>query len=396
MASPYFAQRWEISKIACDKVLLGGDPDNYYGGLTGNKAECRNQTAGNRGLEYAFLGRHSAWRLKRIGDIFREVFGEAAMITRIRPILAWGIWTFDKTTQGTLADQLNYLNQRYGAPSKYIYGVAVGAYVSMLSKPGDASSNPYDLPLSVNQIFERMTDYNQNFLPGRFASQRALADQYGLKMFAYEGGPGLFGKPNFNNMLAAHTDPRMKNVVKTLLQSWKDAGGDTFVYYNLVSSYGTHGFWGLSERLEDENTPKWQAVKEKAAEFSSALSAATEPAEAAEDAVDSEYDEELTAASWDAWKNAFVFVFANKAGTDTWWLFNPNMGWRQWAGCSTTAFPYMTGLSPSKVDLSVFSGSDFADFKGSSVFVGYGRGDDSAGACNDMLDNGRYMTITVQ
>jgi len=267
MQSPNFVQRWEISREACDKVNQAGDPDNYFFGLSGNMNDCYTPQANNQGLEYAYLGRHSAWKLKQITDIFTEVFGSSALLTRIRPILAWDIWTLNKTKAGTLTDQLEYLNRMYGTPSKYIYGVACGAYISILSKAGDASSNPHDLALSVNELFERMTENNQTFLPERFALLRRLADQYGLKMFAYEGGPGLFGSKNFDNMLSAHNDPRMKKLVKTLLQNWKDAGGDTFIYYNLVSSYGKHGFWGLSERLEDQETPKWQALKEKAAEW---------------------------------------------------------------------------------------------------------------------------------
>ncbi|AHG22766.1 hypothetical protein Z042_12240 [Chania multitudinisentens RB-25] len=261
LEKPYFAQRKEVGKAACDKVLISGDPDNYYSGLSGNKANCLTYKTE---MEYAFLGRHYAWKVKHISDIFREVFGDAAMMTRVRPMLAWENWSLRSTKAGKLPDQLQYLNQMYGSPHNYIYGISTSAYIEMISKAGDTPSN---LMLSVDEILERMNEYVQTVSVDRFHAMRDLADQYNLKMFAYEGGPSLLDKVNFDNKLAANSDPRMKEIIKTLLQNWQDAGGDTFIYYMLASSYASHGFWGLSEQLDDENTVKWQALKEKFAEW---------------------------------------------------------------------------------------------------------------------------------
>ncbi len=274
-------QRWDVSKAACDKVLINGDPDRYYQGLTGNKNDCRIQKAGAKtSLEYIFMSRHSAWKLKRINDIFKDVFGEEAMLTRIRPMLAWDNWNLgiNNPRTGSLEDQLAYLKKNFGTPSQYIYGVAIGAYISMSNKSGE-TEHPYNLLLSVDEMFERMKLYNENVLPRQFKELRTLADQYNLKMFAYEGGPGLAANDNkdgikddvkseiVKNMRTVNLDPRMKNLIKDLFQNWKKSGGDTFIYYNLVNTYSGQTLFGLSERLEDDNTPKWQALKETITEW---------------------------------------------------------------------------------------------------------------------------------
>lgn len=268
MVSNNFKQRWDVSKAACDKVLINGDPDKYYQGLTGNKNDCRTQKVGAKtSLEYIFMSRHSAWKLKRASDIFKEVFGEEAMLTRVRPMLAWDVWNIGISTprKGSLEDQLAYLNKNFGNPSQYIYGVAISAYISMSNKPGE-TEHPYNLLLSVDEMFDRMKLYNENVLLRQFKESRTVADQYNLKMFAYEGGPGFFANDSkseiVKNMRAVHTDPRLKNLIKDLFNNWKKSGGDTFIYYNLVGTYSGHTLFGLSERLEDDNSVKWQALKE--------------------------------------------------------------------------------------------------------------------------------------
>jgi hypothetical protein len=256
--APAFTQRQAVSTAACN-LVLGGDPNRYSTGLP-TPSNCRNQNQGN---EYAYLGRHTAWKLKHIADIFQSVFGKEAMITRIRPVLAWDMWgleTRQGSTLGTLADQLQYLNSRFGSPSGYIYAVAMGAYISV--------SDMNNANLTASALLQQMTQYTANTLRPKMSVLHRVANQYGLKMFAYEGGPGLLGSINYNNKLAANLDPGMKGVVKILLQNWKDEGGDVFTYYNLTSAYSPNsGFFGLSASIINENSVKWQALKEKAAEW---------------------------------------------------------------------------------------------------------------------------------
>ena len=260
-ASLGFTQRQEVSKAACELVLNKGDPNGYTQGGLARKCE-----KGSR-EEYAYLGRHTAWKLKRIADIFQSVFGKEALLSRIRPVLAWDMWginTRSGSSLGTLSDQLQYLHGRFGPPSGYIYAASIGAYVEM-AKLGTDAANPSEMNLSVNEIFQRMTSYNSTTLKQKMLEFRVLVDLYGLKFFVYEGGPGLRGSVNYANKLAANRDERMKTLIETLLSNWKEAGGDVFAYYGLVSSYGNHGFWGLSSSLDEgENTPKWRALKAKA------------------------------------------------------------------------------------------------------------------------------------
>lgn len=387
-----FTQNKDISKAACDKVVLSGDPDNYFGGLSGNKADCRTQ---GKGFEYAYLGRHSAWKLKRIGDIFKKVFGDSAMITRIRPVLAWDVWgiaTRNGSTAGTIADQLQYLNNRYGAPSKYIYGVAIGAYVDLQKRAGDPQA-PTNMNLSVDEIFDRMAEHNRTFYPARFSSLRAVANQYGLKMFAYEGGQGLYGPVNYNNKRAAQTDPRMKSIVKTLLQTWKDAGGDTFVYYGLVSSYANHGFWGLSSRLDDENSIKWQALKEKAAEWNAvrAQVASNVTGQAFDSAVVTASAKRIEPLAEDLGKTGAFYLFANSSSGAV-LILDPGTGWQSFAGCN--AAPAITTGTLQAWDFPVLPVSNDPVTVDMQVYYGYGLGEGEE-ACNEMLATGRFVVVSA-
>ena len=67
--------------------------------------------------------------------------------------------------------------------------------------------------------------------------------------------------------IRAQYDERAGQAVEQYLGNWFTSGGDEFVYYNHVSRYSRHGFWGLTEDLDNPDTPKMRAVVRVAEEF---------------------------------------------------------------------------------------------------------------------------------
>ena len=101
---------------------------------------------------------------------------------------------------------------------------------------------------------------------GWMTTTKAVADIYGLPMWAYEGGQHLV-PPNGDTdakflalITAANRDARMGTAYDQDIADWKAAGGQTFVYYSHVALPSKYGIWGAKETLTDVNAPKWKAV----------------------------------------------------------------------------------------------------------------------------------------
>jgi hypothetical protein len=97
---------------------------------------------------------------------------------------------------------------------------------------------------------------------------RDSADAAGLRLIAYEGGQHLVGILGVENndaitdlFVAANRDARMGVAYASYLQSWKDAGGELFVHFQLSNNHGKFGSWGAIESLtQTPDPPKQQAI----------------------------------------------------------------------------------------------------------------------------------------
>ncbi len=101
---------------------------------------------------------------------------------------------------------------------------------------------------------------------GWMTANKAVADKFGIPMWAYEGGQGLVppGGDTDASLVTlftqANRDPRMGVAYTRLLADWQAAGGQTFVLYNDVSASSKYGTWGLKENQFDTSAAKWTAV----------------------------------------------------------------------------------------------------------------------------------------
>ncbi|MHB1140310.1 MAG: carbohydrate-binding protein [Sulfuricaulis sp.] len=190
--------------------------------------------------------RRTARRAKEVSDIFRSVFGDAAMMTRVRPVLAGQLARPAVITQG-----LEFIANVFGPPARYFYAVAPAVYFDI--------DNSTRTDLTVDQIFTELPA-QVTALKNNVLLYTVWAQHYKLKNMAYEGGPHLTGNESLNAKLAANRDPRMQNLIIQLYNDWFSSGGDLFLHYSLASKWGQYGSWGLNDDITQPTGPKWGAI----------------------------------------------------------------------------------------------------------------------------------------
>ena len=113
------------------------------------------------------------------------------------------------------------------APSQYLYGIGGANYYS----PSDYST--------VDNLLNSLSAAEQA-LNQQIKNTTTLANQYGLKNVAYEGGPGISNTGDAGQVgLAQLRDPRMEKIVYQSYIDWFANGGDQANFYG-----GPYGIWG--------------------------------------------------------------------------------------------------------------------------------------------------------
>jgi len=199
------------------------------------------------GDENKWAYRRIAARAKTISDMFRAEFGDAAMMTRVRPIYASQVVNPYLTRLG-----LEYIDTVFGPPARFFYGVAGAPYFNL---GADQATEGLD----ASAVLERMAR-SIEALPrvNRLEENVALALWYGLPFLAYEGGADTFGPGSLAAKKAASLDPRMEALCTRYFAVWQAHGGGLFMWFtagagNWDTPYGT---WELTTDLAITDTPK--------------------------------------------------------------------------------------------------------------------------------------------
>jgi len=213
--------------------------------------------AGGLPLKGVWAQRRHVRRLVEISGIFRGVFGEDAINTRVRVIHSW-----QSGQPLAYAEQLRWVSENYGPPSRYLYAVAGAGYFGL----GDIYHTA-----SVDDVLLRLEQSSASHAWTSRTALQQVADRYELKHAMYEGGPDTAGplkstRPTdlLLTVIDAHADLRMGDlVVYDLWNHWfahPKVEGDIFIYFTLQSAYDRWGMWGLTQDIENLQTPKYQAV----------------------------------------------------------------------------------------------------------------------------------------
>ena len=189
-------------------------------------------------------------KVYELSRTFAAVFGEAAVPSQVRPVYAdWPI--YPQRFNATLA----WFAATYGPPSTYLYGMAsTGYFGGGLTKFPNAT---------LDAIYADYLNDTAKQAPAR-AELAAIAAQWGLKLVAYEAGPGwnVGTTTNLANYIIAQRMAPMKDVVLNDITAWVAAGGAEYNHFSIAGSYSRFGQWGHCEHYFNQTTPKFCAILE--------------------------------------------------------------------------------------------------------------------------------------
>jgi len=233
---PQFQANYDAAN---DSVLNQGDPFHF------------NYDHVNDPIIWAH--RRIAYQAKRIGDLFKIVFGEenVGKWKRVRPLLCgYG------PNPHYINDGLDYLNNNYGPPKTILHGVAVAPYFSL---------GPYRLwsNLTTDQVLDGMNISVQAQSPENGWSQiqtigvhGTYAAWYELAVHGYEGGPATSdgcGGCSLPAKINATRDPRLTDICVTYLKAWYRYGFQPLNWYSAGADVtGPYGSYALFEDMRQE------------------------------------------------------------------------------------------------------------------------------------------------
>ena len=230
----YSNETWAPGTLAFTQVLQAAKSDHL---VTATNAEDQ-------------VEQQSAYELTTDGLIFDQVFGAAS--ARVRPVV--GGWA---TESNSALTQLQFIQANFGAPSQYVWGVAIAPYVYLPN--GDDKAG-----LTLNQLF---ADLNQS-MDGQYIqaiqSNATVARSYNVALAAYEGGESMYAPNGLNYTVKeeAMADPRMNELYNTMMNDWYEYAGSNSLYMVMALSVpdSDSGSWGLLQRVSDSGSQKWDAI----------------------------------------------------------------------------------------------------------------------------------------
>ena len=237
-----------------NEVWNFGFPQYIYNKLAAiEEVKAGGSTLNNDGAtdQEVWAHRRHAKRLIEIGNIFKSVYGAAAINTTIRPVYA--SWTISPDAH--YSDVLNWVQKTYGSPSRFFYAVAQSHYFSGSGQP--VTATPADILAAMRKSSDGSAQYDKRI--------QTIAQSFGLRVFVYEGGSDTGGGDTANvaNRIRAERSPVMKDLVAhDIKDNWLAEGGGLYMYFSSSGGYSRYGCWGLTEDIANLDTPKLQGIAE--------------------------------------------------------------------------------------------------------------------------------------
>jgi hypothetical protein len=207
--------------------------------------------------EGANLSQYHALRTRALAAVLKTELG-AGRVVSVLGAQAANPWV---ATSG-----LDHLKGRFGAEALGIDAVAIAPYFGVSPTPAEAGKFAAMRP----EVF--IEHVRATVFPSEAAhmrNHRKVADKYGLRLLAYEGGQHMagVGAAADNKALNAlfdnfNRDPRIKQLYLDYLAIWKREGGELFVHFNDVSRYTKSGRWGALEYVAQPRgeSPKFDGL----------------------------------------------------------------------------------------------------------------------------------------
>ncbi|MFO0951924.1 MAG: hypothetical protein U0835_12385 [Isosphaeraceae bacterium] len=154
---------------------------------------------------------------------------------------------------------------------KHADALAIAPYMGYTLGRGELKDHgPVAARWGVDRLLD---DFEARAFPdsvARMKASKAVADRFGLRLVAYEGGQHMVAlTPDraLNEKLSglfmeANRHPRMGEIYTRYYDAWERAGGDLFATFASVAKWSVHGCWGLSEYADEppSRCPKLRAT----------------------------------------------------------------------------------------------------------------------------------------
>jgi len=225
---------------------------------------AQSRWAGEQGVRLGLAAKpwEAAWRFTahrsvQIFAIWEDVFGGRQRLIRVLPTQAANPYVSQQVVE-------------FQDAFKHADALAVAPYVSCnVPLEGDGPTASQVERWTVEELLDHV---EKKSLPQSIdwtRRQKQVADKYGLKLVAYEGGQHLVGVGGGENnekmtalFQAANAHPRMGRIYDQYYQAWTEAGGDLFCYFSSVGRWSKWGSWGIMQHFDDDplRSPKFTAT----------------------------------------------------------------------------------------------------------------------------------------
>lgn len=239
-----------------DASVAAGDPEHLNYDSSGNR--------------YVEMYRYVGYKTVKTSETFRSVFGDAAMGTVVRIVLAG-----QQANYAVLDGEVSYVQNVWGPGSSfstidgapnpkrsfkdYVYAVSYAPYL----RYGTAT------PTDNETAFQALSNYYSVATGGSAPTISASIDHYesiaaglGCKTITYEGGLEIWTS-NAWDTYVTRTETRMRDLYNTFMGQYLAAPSSAgFIHLGFVST----GVFGLSDSLAGYgSTPRWLAIQDQAA-----------------------------------------------------------------------------------------------------------------------------------
>lgn len=220
--------------------------------------------AAQQGIKLGFAGKpwEAAWRYtaQRSVEIFKiwdEVLGGRNRLVRVLASQAANAYVATQIAgwkdAGHQADAL-----------------AIAPYLSMnIPKDGKNLTAREAATWSVDRFLDQVESQALPESTRWIASNRKVADDYGLRLVAYEAGQHFVGVGGAENveeltrlLLSANSHPRMTGIYQRYFAAWEANGGDLLCHFSSVGGWSKWGSWGLLQYADEDprQSPKFIAT----------------------------------------------------------------------------------------------------------------------------------------
>ncbi len=199
-----------------------------------------------------------ALRSREIFKIWEDVFGGRDRFVRV-------------CASQSANPRISEITLKYENSGEHFDALAVAPYFGFNKElSGKFKANNES---SVDDIFAAALTVINEKTAENISDQKALADQYGLRLIAYEAGQHLLDRtgrgsreltPLAQKYLEANRDQRMADLYTRYFEVWFNNGGDLLGMFSSIHKPASSGSWGMSEYLGQplDEAPKYRATLE--------------------------------------------------------------------------------------------------------------------------------------